>query len=718
MAADSDTLKDDQTLEAEVLTEPVKVAKKPKEPQVIVEGEEEKGTLPGIGPEADQDIGYDPTEPDVAVQDVALAEQETQDHYEPTVISPGVDSSKASGKKPQTAESLLSVAESVSRLRNVDVETRKLEVSRLDIDESAVRAVLGVLEYESGDPRAKAIADEWEQSQIAALKQRRLSGAREAETVKAIDEIFGNSEYWEGEGQGNPTVETIISALGTEEKFPVSPLLGKRTESKKHRDALKAIYLADGAKGVMKYLNDNGFETRELQKLFMLDKYIKSTISEAPTRIAEAYQEEGVLGVFGELVGLGTLSDKKMLRETSQLAEGNMGFVEVVIRGDLLGKIRSVPGYENVKIGKIKKIPGGVGRYRIILSDGRELFSQIENYYPARLGALLFEAQGLMKTSDRYHAFSYGTGVVDQATQHEEKVMFGFTRDMHDFAKASEKVKIRMPDTDSMEEVTVAGVALKNDLMFSDLKDPAIVSELEARGSLEPVKAFRKMLKTEKGRAEIMRAWAAYHEMSRRAIGVDRFLRNTAIVLVKRDNPKPGQSEYVITFQPFDADFIGGGIVGKGDSLNFHGFDNDFAAASVKFVKELHFSAMRENIMISQKKLAMELLRAHEACDLSILPETRELSRIILHEHKDKTFGFPISEGIGSVPNYAGRKRVVVSPDGRMILNRPEELSGIQDSVTTPENHKEHSKRRRVQFVKEEGFMIKRADIQGLGPLK
>jgi len=100
------------------------------------------------------------------------------------------------------------------------------------------------------------------------------------------------------------------------------------------------------------------------------------------------------------------------------------------------------------------------------------------------------------------------------------------------------------------------------------------------------------------------------------------------------------------------------------------------------------------------------------------LPETRELSRIILHEHKDKTFGFPISEGIGSVPNYAGRKRVVVSPDGRMILNRPEELSGIQDSVTTPENHKEHSKRRRVQFVKEEGFMIKRADIQGLGPLK
>ncbi|MBU1682045.1 hypothetical protein KKE38_04445, partial [Candidatus Micrarchaeota archaeon] len=291
-------------------------------------------------------------------------------------------------------------------------------------------------------------------------------------------------------------------------------------------------------------------------------------------------------------------------------------------------------------------------------------------------------------------------------------------QDMHDFAKDSEQIRIRMPESGQMEDVKVAGVALKNDLLMADINDPVVVQVLTHRGSLEAVKTFRKMLGTGKGREEIMQAWAAYHEMARRAIGVDRYLKNTALVLVKRENPKPGQSEYAITFQPFDTDFVGGRILGKRDLLNFHSFDKDFADASIKFVKELHFAAMKGNILISQKKLALELLRAHESCSIPILPETAVHNEAVLQGHVGKAFGFPVREGIAVVPNYAGRRRVVMREDGRMILNRPEELQKIQDTTLSANNRRDHDKVRRMYFVKDSGFALTRSDIQSLGPLK
>ncbi|MFH1684816.1 MAG: hypothetical protein ABH983_00780, partial [Candidatus Micrarchaeota archaeon] len=705
----------DPTLESEVMTTPLKVAEKPK-PQAVVEEPEVGKTLPGIGPEIGEDIGSASTEAGIAAQGVLLEEQDTQDHYEPTVASPGVE--KSSGKKPQTAETLLSVAESFSRLREMEPQQRATELSKLDIDKNAIRAIVGILEYPQGDPIAVAIANEWEISQVATLRQRRIEGARELGALKAIDEAFGNSDLWTGEeGSGNPTVETLIAALGLNKNTPMSRTLGNPTESNSQRNAIVAAYNSEGANGVMRYLAERGFDSREVQRLLVLDSHIRSNISELPQRIREAYEYEGVLGVFGELVGLGTLGDKKILTDTANLAQGNMTFVELVIKGDLAGKIQTLPGYENARIYGISKIPGGVGRYRIILSNGRELFAQVEDYAPARLGAQLFEAQGLWKTSDRFHKFSYETGILDPSQQ-PEVVMFGFTQDMHDFAKDSEQIRIRMPESGQMEDVKVAGVALKNDLLMADINDPVVVQGLVQRGSLEAVKTFRKMLGTSKGREEIMKAWAAYHEMARRAIGVDRFLRNTAMVLVKRENPKPGQSEYAITFQPFDTDFVGGRILGKRDLLNFHSFDKDFADASIKFVKELHFAAMKGNILISQKKLALELLRAHESCSIPILPETAVHNEAVLQGHVGKAFGFPVREGIAVVPNYAGRRRVVMREDGRMILNRPEELQKIQDTTLSANNRRDHDKVRRMYFVKDSGFALTRSDIQSLGPLK
>ncbi len=371
-----------------------------------------------------------------------------------------------------------------------------------------------------------------------------------------------------------------------------------------------------------------------------------------------------------------TLIPTMLLRRRARLALQHPQLVEVLLRGNLEGRIRSIPGMEDVTIRDVTHMSGSVGNYRIELSDGRRVYMKPEDHRPAQFGARRLEAQGLAPIADGMHTFRYDTGITDATGQRIFRE-FGFAEDIHAFGLESRTIRIRMPD-DQFEQVGVRSVAMMSDEVLSaDLTDPAVRTRLQRTGALEAAERFQELARTPAGREQIARAWAAYMEMSRRALVIDRAPRNTAVFLVNRTTADGG-TETAIVFQPIDTDFVAGKIArGNTGELDFGQFHMDFGMATGRFINGM--DTMLGDTSPGRGTIAREIVIANETIVLSNPMEVRVAMGAV--EAEGGHFGYPMPMHVGSAVDYGGTVRILQR--GRRFRLHEGELDALSVAVTS-----------------------------------
>ncbi len=369
--------------------------------------------------------------------------------------------------------------------------------------------------------------------------------------------------------------------------------------------------------------------------------------------------------------GQTSMIPQMLLRRRAGLAQQHPRFVEVLLQGNLEGRIRAVPGMENLTITDVTHRPGSVGNYMVELSDGRRIFMKPEDHRPAQLGARRLEAQGLAPTARGMHTFTYDTGLVDASGRRIHRD-FGFSEDIHAFGSERRSIRIRMPD-DSFQQVTTRSVAMLSDEVFTaNLSDPAVRARLQRTGALEAAEHFQSLARTPEGRAQIARAWTAYLEMSRRALVVDRAPRNTAIFLVEGEG---GVRQ--IVFQPIDTDFVAGKIGSHEGTTDFISYDMDFGMATNRFV--VGMDTMLGDQSPGRGSMAGDIVIANETRTLSDPPEVRAAMDRVTREADGQPFGYPMPGAVGDMSEYGGRTRVLQR--GRRFILHADEVEHLSREV-------------------------------------
>ncbi|MEW6035399.1 MAG: hypothetical protein AB1529_02190 [Candidatus Micrarchaeota archaeon] len=395
--------------------------------------------------------------------------------------------------------------------------------------------------------------------------------------------------------------------------------------------------------------------------------------------LVKAYGEggtEGRLRVLNELGALGGMPEG--VRST--FVQNSPEFFELIVRGGLEGRVAAMPGFEGGIIVNAEKLEGLRGAYKIDVEmpDGskRSLFVKAEDLVPAQLGSELAGGHGLLPpvihaADGQGMPFTYDTGirytdpVSGQETAHMQE--FGIMEDVHDYATARHSDVIMLPDGRSAQ-VTVESVAVVSREVFADPARMQAILADEHHPAHKVVKAFWELAKTEEGRQRIFQAWRAYHELSRRAMLLDRFDRNTVAVLVTTP-----EGESVLTFQPIDMDYVAGKIGSDGD-LRF--FNDDFASASVDFATKIAGAAgvPAETVLGEMAKAyGSDSVFPREAADERAAAAASV--RATLNKYDGKPFGAGYDvEDYGKTigkdyVEYGGRDRIVGRRDGRAILH-------------------------------------------------
>ncbi|MEW6035948.1 MAG: hypothetical protein AB1529_05015 [Candidatus Micrarchaeota archaeon] len=427
--------------------------------------------------------------------------------------------------------------------------------------------------------------------------------------------------------------------------------------------------------------------------------------------------DHGIGGITATLDRMVPLDRIKVPKDTArpEVAEGHYRQIaDLLLRGNLEGHIGALEGFGGARITGITHASGLSGLYIIEAQTPggakRRVLVKVEDQSPSVLGVNIARANGLV-TSDIRAGFSYDTGVIDPATKRPVMQEFGILSDIHDFALGNETsitladgrsvkanegqmVRARMPDGKA-EDVRVMGVAM----MFDEvLVNPgAAVSDPKKAAA---VQEFYRLLSTSEGRQRLFAAWNAYHEMSRRSLLMDRFSRNTAVMLVDRGAQHPASERYQILFQPIDMDGVGHRVGAKLDGTpRFDNFNGDFAKATADLMTKLvRFSAA--NMMAEVEgapgvkrplyeggPLTMETLYADYLSDRAsggsrMAPETpaarKAVADNILAPHDGKPFGLgfdtskPDKPKLGSIMESGGRPRIIERGDGRARMDAGE----------------------------------------------
>ncbi|MEW6722704.1 MAG: hypothetical protein AB1324_05570 [Candidatus Micrarchaeota archaeon] len=385
---------------------------------------------------------------------------------------------------------------------------------------------------------------------------------------------------------------------------------------------------------------------------------------------------------------------------------------DMVTRGDLEGVIRGREGFADASIERVTPLTGMRGAFMLEMSNGRRLFLKVEDLAPARFGGELARAEGLI-SSEIIPGHSYETGlVVDGEPVRQE---FGLLEDMHDFARGpdaqvefagetlavhrGQRVEgVRLPSGET-EAVTVLGVAMLGPEVL-ETPDPANPA----------ARAFFRLAQTPEGRRQLFEAWRAYQEMSRRALLMDRFTRNTAAVLVQREN-----GEVSLTFQPIDMDGIGSRIEGEGGGPDFSAFDNDFARASAGFINQMRHAFSRaarietadgrplydgavhdartlHDEMFSEPQPGRGAALAPDARDTETgVPRASDRSHAMIRDHDGQPVGLGFDTSSGDVPGVGetiaqgGRRRVVEREDGRVTMYADEMVPLMDEAARRQE---------------------------------
>ena len=287
---------------------------------------------------------------------------------------------------------------------------------------------------------------------------------------------------------------------------------------------------------------------------------------------------------------------------------------DLILKGGLSERIRSLEGFEGAEITHLEGLGGTRGAYIIevqVKGQKRTVLLKVEDGQPADFGAQRAQGEGLVAPRIlRTEEYSTGlkdprTGkaVIDKTTGKPITQKYYLMENVHDFAPAPQKdvvlgkrrsgtvevevvgkvseagrevdVDLIVPGDKPGEFRNVAAGTIGKDGKKATVRSVALFSD--AVRCMDPSNAATadlwRLLSTPKGRELVLQAQRAYHERSRRALMFDRRTANTALFLIEYEG------NYYLTFQPIDTDGVGNriGIHPETRQPNFNHFYSDFA---------------------------------------------------------------------------------------------------------------------------------------------
>ncbi len=398
--------------------------------------------------------------------------------------------------------------------------------------------------------------------------------------------------------------------------------------------------------------------------------------------------EKDLAGVSEELGKMKSAHDSRV-----------MGIFDLLLRGNIESQIGNLNGFEGGKIKDIFVHGGirGVYEVRMEMPDGskRNTFVKLEDLEPANWGKQIAEAEGLLGPTI-HSGYSYDNGIRYNDPQTGRKVSgrqeYGIMEDIHELARGREIVvtlsdgsavnaregaarKIRLSDGREETAIPLSVAMLQNEAFAhpdgfdeGDTRNPAIIE-------------MHNLTKTPEGTKKLFDAFLSYIEMSRRAGLIDRFPRNTAIVLVRKED-----GELAVTFQPIDCDFIAGRIIGEPGKPVFGLFNKDFAGSVVDFVQQLASSTGED-----KTTLLMEMKAA--VLSYQMAPDSPRVRVYIEHDvimpsdRRPFGVGYNVHSGdspqIGDHMYSGGRSMAIVDRYGRHSMHAPE-IIRIMEQLQQP----------------------------------
>ncbi|MEW6721921.1 MAG: hypothetical protein AB1324_01525 [Candidatus Micrarchaeota archaeon] len=443
--------------------------------------------------------------------------------------------------------------------------------------------------------------------------------------------------------------------------------------------------------------------------------------------LVKAYGSGGAEGKAAVLEKLGML-DNVLPEDRKTLVENLPHIFDLVFRGGLERQISSIRGYEGAKITGVSGQEGIMGTLKVdlVLGDGtkKSIFVKHIDLEADSLGANLAAANGMV--TGKIHTtgadgapLSYNTGIVynDPLLGRTTKMQsYGFSEDIHGFAGS--RVKVKMPGGKT-EEVTVVSVAILGKEVMEPGKRAQILGD-KNDPRYEAVRKFDEMVRDDGQREQILRAWHAYHELSRRSLLADRHGENTAVFVVDRGPNVPAGERYKVVFEPIDMDYVLKGSEPRD-------FNSDFMEKTDGFIGNMSRAwnipegRLYDQMIAEYKKKAFpdESRQDREAA------RKATLEAIEAHDGKKFGLGFDVSDsgyGIGrNSLHYGGRSRVIESADGRMTLYADEALP-IAKKLNGKEAEGEFLKAQhdalvRAKESKEEGTLQRENYEEPLPPL-
>jgi hypothetical protein len=548
--------------------------------------------------------------------------------------------------------------------------------ARVD-DPQLVEVINAAGELPLNHPRVRRLAEEY----VAAREvSRRMDLADEA-TAQMHDDLLGDHVF---HGERNPTLERVARMAAD------NPALNITQEQALAR--LREAYETNGIEGLYDELSSLYVRNESIDML-VLDARFQAVLADrgensllnrmAAARgrdpqqfrreVEETYRRDGVYGILDSVFGRqGDAAQSYANR--METAIDNPEFMDLLITGNVEGRIRALPGYENVTITGVEHLGGNAGAYRVELSDGRRIFIKEEGLETTQFGARLLAAQGMVDMSTRLHTVRYNTGAVDSEGRQVTRE-FGISEDIHGFA--GQQVRIRTP-AGQFEEVRIQSVAM----MEGELFDPQAAQRILANPSdprYQAVRAFTDLARTSEGRRQLAEAWSAYLELSRRALVIDRHPRNSAMMIGQAQDGRT-----VVTFQPIDTDFVAGGITRSTDPdapfdmARYNGHTAaGFNTATAGYITGMYRLLQGLGVDVQPPDLAREVLSGYTAGRMPDPPEVRAQMATVIRDQDGRAFGLSNSSmPPGAINDLdAAGPRVIVGRNGQMIVHSDEFLA-------------------------------------------
>jgi hypothetical protein len=556
---------------------------------------------------------------------------------------------------------------------------KRLRTIRMEINRGVGEA-LTILAFESTTPEfMEILLQDWDTAQAALRRYERVEEARSARTREMV---------------------------AIEERVLLDVLAGDRGLDAAARERLVSVYGEGGTEGRLRALRELAPGDQTIDVL-ATDQGRVARIRERFEAAAEGSVERAELQT--QLAE--AQADLDLM--TSQL-------FDLMVRGDLQSRLAEIGGLEGATLRSIEHIGGARGAFIVELegpAGRRRLFVKTEEATAAQFGREQAIAEGLY--TPPIHGGEYDTGLRITIDGEHQRVFQEFTisEDYHDYVGTRAELRLPSGETRTRTFMGVEVVGSNNPVALFARPDPD-----------NPVhQLYFALASTREGRQHIFRAWRAYQEMSRRALLLDRWGRNSifavtgdgtmsmdALVRIVRERG-PGElvrmiesGEIDVTFQPIDMDFVGGYITTDSDGvMDFSDFNRDFTNGSANMLFFMRRGMTRARASSGERlfrgriptmdELMADFLspRAEEGAHLppdGRAARTRAAETIFASDGIRIGNGYDASPGRegtapgpilgGRLREYGGTRVPVAGEDARVVLHA-EQFGHIADEANT-----------------------------------